>query len=396
MKEHPVRYYSRHEYNPRFGYWLKYQSLMLWMALLFHYTLNGQEPSYIIKRLDFKSSLTSIQFSPDGSLLLAGFYDGSFRLLDPSSLAPVLEVENAHIKGVNAVCMPPEMGWILSAGHNTIKQWDLQGNRIDSWSAHATTIWNLEIGPAGMWAISSAFNKTFLLWDLESGEMADQLRGHEDMALAVTFSHDGKWIASGSNDKTVKIWDLDTRQVVRTYNGPTADVYDVTFSPDDRLLAVASKDHSVRIYDLKEEDLIHLLQKHRDMVMEVEFSPDGSYLITASADQSIMLWEVSSGERIHSYLDNSEAVLDLAFHPDGNSFYSISFAGDLTRWAVDPEILVKWHFGEEYSSLMENDPVFEPRREGESRKEFQARANAADEKRRRTIKEFYLRYLEEK
>ena len=356
----------------------------------------GQEPSYILQRTEFKSSLTSIGFSPDDSLLLAGFYDGSFRLLNPGTMEPVLEVEEAHFKGVHAVCMPPGMEWILTAGHNTIKQWDLQGNRTGTWNSHATTIWNLEIGPDGRWAVSSAFNRTFLLWDLESGELADRLQGHEDVALAVAFSHDGRWIASGSNDRTVKIWDVQSRQVIRSFHGPAGDVYDVAFSPGDSLLAVTSKDHSVRIYHLGKGKLLHNLQKHRDMVMEAAFSPDGRYLVTASADHSVMLWEVNTGQRIYSYLDNSEAVLDLTFHPDGESFYSISFAGDLTRWALDPEILVSWHFGEEYHSVIEEDPLFGPRRKGESRKDYQERLDQAKLRRKQIVGQFYRRYLKEK
>lgn len=356
----------------------------------------GQESSYILRRTDFGSSLTSIGFSPDSSFLLAGFYDGSFRLLDPATMEPFLEVDGAHFKGVNAVCMPPGMEWILTAGHNTIRKWDLQGNRIGSWNLHATTIWNLEISPDGRWAVSSAFNKTFLLWDLDSGELAARMQGHEDVALAVAFSHDGQWIASGSNDQTVKIWDVRSRQVIRTLNGPAADVYDVAFSPDDSLLAVTSKDHSVRIYHLGKGELRHNLQKHRDMVMEAEFSPDGRYLVTASADHSVMLWEVKTGQRIYSFLDNSEAVLDLVFHPDGDSFYSISFAGDLTRWALDPEILVSWHFGQEYHSVISEDPLFGPRNKDESRKEYRERLEKAKFRRKQIVGEFYRRYLEEK
>ena len=43
-------------------------------------------------------------------------------------------------------------------------------------------------------------NKTFLLWDARSGELADQMRGHEDVTMAVAISPDSHRIASGSND----------------------------------------------------------------------------------------------------------------------------------------------------------------------------------------------------
>ncbi|MEN8231015.1 MAG: WD40 repeat domain-containing protein [Bacteroidota bacterium] len=355
----------------------------------------SQDDSYILKREVYKTNLTSINLSPDGNLLLAGYQDGSFRLLDPETFESKLEVENAHIKAVNAMDMPPKMDFILTAGHNTIRLWDLTGKKVANWNAHATTIWNADISNDGKHAVSSAFNKTFLLWDAYNSALLERMQGHEDVTMSVSISPDNRWIASGSNDLTIKIWDMESRQVVKTLHGPTQDVYDVAFSPDSRLLAVASKDRSIRIYHLEDEKLIHLLKGHQDMVMEVAFSPDGHYLVSGSADRSLMLWDVASGERIHAYLDNEEALLDVVFHPDGNSFYSISFARDLTRWEVHPEIFVLKYYELPYREELAADPIFEPRRKGESKKDYQVRADKARPKKAEILERYYKQYLSE-
>lgn len=355
----------------------------------------SQDDSYILKRKVYKTNLTSINLSPDGSRLLAGYQDGSFRLLDPETFEVKLEVENAHVKAVNAMDMPPKMDFILTAGHNTIRLWDLTGKRVANWNAHATTIWNVDISSDGKHAASSAFNKTFLLWDVYNSVLLERMQGHEDVTMSVAISPDNRWIASGSNDLTIKIWDMKTRQVVKTLHGPTQDVYDVAFSPDSRLVAAASKDRTIRVYNLEEEKLIHLLKGHRDMVMEVAFSPDGHYLVSGSADRSLMLWDVVSGERIHAYLDNDEAILDLVYHPDGRSIYSISFAGDLTRWEVHPEIFVLKYFDQPYREELAADPIFEPRRKGESKKDYQVRAADAGIKKAEILERYYEQYLSE-
>ena len=289
--------------------------------------------------------------------------------------------------------MPPKMDFILSAGHNTIKLWDLQGKQIAIWNAHATTIWNAEISRDGKHAVSSAFNKTFILWDVYNSEVLEKMRGHEDVTMAVSISPDNRFIASGSNDQTVKIWDIKTFQVIKTLHGPAQDVYDVEFSPNGQLLAVASKDHSVRIYNLLEEDLVFLLKGHRDMVLELEFSPDGSYLISGSADQSVILWDALTGEKIHNFIDNEEAVMDLVYHPNGKSFYSISYAGDLTRWKIDPEIFVLRYYDQAYRNEISADPLFEPRRKSESKKDHQDREAEASAKKKEIINLYYQKYL---
>ena len=374
---------------------MRFRSRLLVPFLLLTSICWSQEGSFILNRKIYKEPPTSINISPDGLFLLAGFDDGSFRLLDPDSFEPVVEVEQAHIKAVNAMDMPPKMDYILTAGHNRIKVWDRNGTFLGEWKGHATTIWNAEISKDGLWAVSSAINKTFLLWDAGSGELADQMRGHEDVTMAVAISPDSHKIASGSNDLTIKIWDLETRQVISQLHGPTQDIYDVEFSPDGNFLAAASKDRSVRIYDLNQEKLIHLLKGHQDMVMEVEYSPDGRYLVTASADQSIMLWEAASGERIYQFLENEGAVMDLVFHPDGRSFYSISYGGDLTRWGLDPEIFVLHYFEEPYQEELASDPLFGPRQNGESRKDYQDRMEHAAAKKQGIIARYYQQYLEQ-
>lgn len=355
--------------------------------------LSGQPETYILKREIYKPNLSSINLSPDGSYLLAGFHDGSFRLMDPETFEVKLMVPDAHFKAVNAMDMPPKMDFVLTAGHNTIKLWDLSGHLVANWNAHATTIWNVDISNNGKYAVSSAFNKTFILWDVYNSVVLEQMRGHEDVTMSVCISPDNRWIASGSNDLTIKIWDIDSRTEVKTLHGPTQDVYDVSFSPDSRLIAVASKDRSVRVYDLEEGKLIHNLKGHRDMVMEVEFSPDGRYLVSGSADHSLMLWDVVTGERIHAYLDNEEALLDLVFHPDGNSFYSISFAGDLTRWAVHPEIFVLRYFEKPYMDELSSDPLFDAKGKNESKKEYLARSEEAMRKKSEIIQRYYELYL---
>jgi tricorn protease-like protein len=356
----------------------------------------AQVDSYILKRQEFKTAPTSIHISPDGQKLLCGYNDGSFKLLDPESYEIWLEVDKAHLKAVNAMDMPPKMDFILSAGHNSIKLWDLTGNQLTHWGGHATTIWNVELTGDGKQAISSAINKTFLLWDVYNGTVAERMRGHEDVCMAVAISPNDSLIVSASMDQTVKIWDRYSRQPILSLNGPAQDVYDVEFSPDNRLIALASKDRSVRIYAWKKEELVHLLKGHRDLVLEVEFSPDGNYLISASADQSIILWDVRTGDKIHHFIDNEEAVMDLVFHPDGKSFYSVSYARDLTRWSLDPEIFVLRYYGEAYREELAADPLFEPRRKGESRNEFTERQKKASLKKEQILSVYYKQYLSEK
>ena len=371
----------------------RYKSFLILAFLGIISLCQAQDEDYVLKRELFEVRLTSIQLSPDGRLLLAGFDDGSFCLLDPDTYALSLKVDGAHHKAIHAMDMGPEMDFILTAGANRIKLWDRSGGHLPDLNAHATTIWNAEISSDGAWAISSAVNKTFLLWDIPGRVLAEKMQAHTDVALAVCFSPDMRQIASGSRDQSIRIWDLESRQVIKQLHGPTEDVYDLEYSPDGKFLVATSKDRSTRIYDVQEGKLFRLLKGHTDMVLEAEFSPDGLYLLTASSDRSVILWDVQSGEKIHQFLDNGGAVTDLAFHPDGLSFYSISYGRDLTHRALHPRIFVLKYYEKEFRDALAADPVFEDRRKGESKKEYQARMMEASTKEESIVSRLYEEYL---
>jgi WD40 repeat protein len=353
----------------------------------------GQKDNYLLQKESFREPVTALNVSSDGHQLLAGFQDGSFSILEINSLDEILKVENAHLKAVYAIEMAPKKKYILTAGFNTISIWSTEGIKIGSWKSHPTTIWNVDISSDGKYAVSSEFNKTFKLWDANSGEIIQYMRGHDDVTMAVAISPDSKLIASGSNDRTIKIWDIETRQPMITFHGPTKNVYDVKFSPDGKKLAVASNDNTIRIYDLVKKDLVHILKGHRDFVIDVEFSPKGYYLATASADQIIFLWDVETGEKIYAYLESEDALLDIVFHPDGKSFFSSTLNGSLSRWAVDREIFVLKYYEELYRKELSENRLFDARREGESKKDFESRMTIAEKKREEIILKYYQKYL---
>ena len=88
--------------------------------------------------------------------------------------------------------------------------------------------------------------------------------------------------------------------------------------------------------------------------------------------------------------------MDLAYHPDGLSFYSITTAGDLTRWVVHPEIFVLKNYEEAYLKEFSDDPVFESKQKGESKKAYEARQRQAEAKKEAIIERYYQQYLRER
>src|SRR5205823_5887663 len=90
------------------------------------------------------------------------------------------------------------------------------------------------VSPDGKTVASIADDMVCRLWDVASGKMLTELRGHQvmtphnfaSMLYAVTFSADGKFLATGDKVGHVVVWELATGKEAGSLETPIMYTWD--------------------------------------------------------------------------------------------------------------------------------------------------------------------------
>jgi WD40 repeat protein len=99
---------------------------------------------------------------------------------------------------------------------NTVRIWNLATNTcIFNLTGHTRVVWGLkQITPSIL--ASGSDDSTIKLWDITSGRLIRELRGHKSSIYWSVDLKDSQTLASGSEDGEIKLWDWSTGQCLST------------------------------------------------------------------------------------------------------------------------------------------------------------------------------------
>lgn len=179
--------------------------------------------------------------------------------------------------------------------------------------------------------------KTHLVWfDVNSGEQLGELmyQGEIGGNNSIAISPDGEYLLAGLRgaSNNLHLYDLETGELELNLRGHTDGILSVAFSSDGTIGISGSWDNSARVWDLETGRTLHTLVGHTERVSAVDITPDGHYAITGSNDRSMHLWNLETGEDELEYAGHTNRIQTVQFHPNNREMVSGSIDSTANIW----------------------------------------------------------------
>jgi U4/U6 small nuclear ribonucleoprotein PRP4 len=207
---------------------------------------------------------------------------------------------------------------------------------------HADRLGRCAFHPSGRVFATTSFDKTWRLWDVETGAQLLLQEGHSRAVFCVAFQPDGALVGTAGLDALVRIWDCRTGKCVQAFPGHHRGVLSLAASADGYTFASGSADHTVRLWDCRKRKPLAVLAAHSNLVSAVAFGGAadvwphaGSWLLSASFDGSMRAWDTALqvGGALKAMRAHEGRVTDAALSADGRFIVSCSFDRTWKLWA---------------------------------------------------------------
>jgi WD40 repeat protein len=269
----------------------------------------------LAKDLPSKGIFFSIARVPESSRAFLGSSDFKVYEMDLAEAKPEAKELGGHKSYVTSVVLAGQT--LISGSYDgQLIWWDAEKRtQIRAVDAHQKWIRRVVASPDGKTVASVADDMVCRLWDVDSGKMLRELRGHKEktpsdfpsMLYACAFAPDGTRLATGDKVGHVVVWDVAAGKELTALETPVMYTWDPTarrhsiggirslaFSPDGALLAVGGMgkvgniDHlegkaRVEVFDWQKGERTNEFpgDKFNGLVEQLAFHPQGDWLLGA-------------------------------------------------------------------------------------------------------------------
>lgn len=310
------------------------------------------EPDGVIQRREAGMYVEALTFHPEGSLLAAGYADGTIRLWSVPERQLVKEW-GGHALWIGGMAFSPEGGWLASAGADGwVRRWSIpEGQLLQEMQGDGEWLSNVVVGPEGRWVAVGGIGHRVHVFP--SGPSAARLlegipRGLPirtlqdwDYRSFLSLDRSGQWLASsgllvdteGRVFSAVFLWKGEDLSLAARFDLSGRGMAVSAFHPQVQRLAVGLGNQVWLLSVPEGESVFDVRLSPSIGIRSLAFSPDGE-LLFAGGIGGIVAIRAADGAVLQRLLDPSDTVNALAVSPDGRLLASGSEDGTIILWGV--------------------------------------------------------------
>ncbi len=266
-----------------------------------------------------------IDSSDDKSIFAVGYEDGKIRLEDANS-GKTLKTLQSHKDSISQLEFSPDGTLLVSAAYfkDPIHLWDVTTGKLLKTLTKNPRFWGfVKFSNNGKTLACQTLEGSIEIWDVATktlrttiGEQFESLTPHGSIIHAVAFSSDSKRIAGANYKGEIKIWDVNTGDELFSFHkGHTYGLSELVFTQNSSNLVVG-QGNTIQLWDTQN---FTQLPKHinTDGYYAFALPPDGNTLISAkdfkytkqwrdarikeSATGTLNVWDIHSGEKLSEF-----------------------------------------------------------------------------------------------
>lgn len=176
-----------------------------------------------------------------------------------------------------------------------------------------------------------------------------RLEGHTDPFQFLLISPDGRHAVSSAGEKSCLLWDVVEGKQIGNIDATLSLVYCGAFLDEGKqiILGGSGRSGGLSLVDVQQRSVIKIFKGHTASVKVVSLLPDQQHFISVSLDGTARLWEISSGKELrqHKFPDYSTKSRYVAAFPfdDGSLLVHEGATGDKNphNWKIDADLNVE-------------------------------------------------------
>ena len=269
---------------------------------------SAEDGSYLrsISLNHYYDSITAMDWSPDGTKIIAGIEDGYIAIHDSFTGQIVVEFSD-NFTGPNHIAWSPNGSQIaiVSNGHNSdeIRIYNAStGALTRTIKSNENFLYGVTWSPDSLYVAAENYGevaghtqRSISSWRASNGSVNKHMYGGSGHLTgditAIKWSPDGTKIATSGSDRAIVIRNVSSGQSIRKITGGHNErILDIAWSPDSTKILSGGQDGLAIVWDANTGSMVTKYEGHTGKVVSVNWTPDGKKAVTGSADKTVRMW----------------------------------------------------------------------------------------------------------